>query len=216
MDSRESILRKRMVDEQIKPRGIHDSATIKSMLEVPRHAFVPVELLPMAYNDGPLPIGDGQTISQPYIVALMTQAAELKPDSSVLDIGTGSGYAAAVLSRIVKEVCTIERIGSLSQNAEAKFKELGYSNIHTKVGDGTLGWSEKAPFDAIIVTAGAPVIPESLLGQLKVGGRLIIPVGDAFSQQLLRYRKGADNKFTREILEYVRFVPLIGKEGWEG
>lgn len=214
MDEGDIEKRRQMVSEQLQRRGVKDPATLKSMLEVPRERFVPPTIRSMAYEDGPLPIGEGQTISQPYIVALMTQAAELTPDSTVLDIGTGSGYAAAVLSRIVKEVYTIERIASLSQNAQKVFQELGYTNITAKVGDGTLGWPEKAPFDAIIVTAGAPVTPDSLLAQLKTGGRLIIPVGDSLSQQLFRFWKHEEGHFTKEILDYVRFVPLIGEEGW--
>lgn len=215
MDKANAILRHRMVEEQIRRRNVTDPATLKSMEEVPRHLFVPPELHSVAYEDGPLPIGEEQTISQPYIVALMTQAAELTPQCSVLDIGTGSGYAAAVLSRIVKEVYTVERIASLSEKAVKVFQDLGYTNIHATVGDGTLGWPEKAPFNAIIVTAGAPVIPESLLHQLKADGRIIIPIGDTFGQQLLRYRKKSDGTFSQELLEYVRFVPLIGKEGWK-
>ena len=215
MGNEPSKLQYRMVEDQLKRRGINDPLTLRSMLEVPRHMFVPPELIEYAYEDGPLPIGENQTISQPYIVALMTQAAELDPNCKVLEIGTGSGYAAAILSRICKDVYSIERISSLAKRAQAVFKELGYDNIQVLVGDGTLGWPEKGPFDAIIVTAGAPVVPESLRNQLKTGGRLVIPVGDAISQELWRYRRGADGKFTQELLEYVRFVPLIGKEGWE-
>ena len=206
---------KKMVEQQIRRRGVKDPATLKAMLEVPRHAFVPVSSQIYAYADAPLPIGQGQTISQPYIVALMTEAAELTPDASVLEIGTGSGYAAAILSRMVNEVYTIERIASLASKAEEIFKNLQYQNIQVKVGDGTLGWKEKAPFDAILVTAGAPVVPESFLDQLKLSGRVIIPVGDAISQQLIRLRKTPENTYTREILESVRFVPLIGEQGWK-
>ena len=207
--------RNRMIEEQIRRRGIEDPATLNSLRTVPRHRFVPPSLQNYSYADGPFAIGEGQTISQPYIVALMTAAAELDPSSKCLDIGTGSGYAAAILSQICSEVYTIERIPQLSQRAAKLFQELGYHNIHLKVGDGTLGWPEHAPYDAIIVTAGAPVIPAQLLSQLKEGGRLIIPVGDATSQQLLRLRKTTKGDFAKEILEHVRFVPLIGKEGWE-
>jgi protein-L-isoaspartate(D-aspartate) O-methyltransferase len=209
-------LRHELVDQKIKRRGgIKDPATLAAMRTVPRHEFVPPQIQAMAYLDSPLPIGEGQTISQPYIVALMTQLAELEPDSIVLDIGTGSGYAAAILSRIAQKIYTIERLPMLTENAQTIFKKLGYSNIECKVGDGTIGWKEKGPFDAIIVTAGAPVIPETLLMQLKIGGRLIIPVGDAFSQELFRIRNLGEDKHSREIIEAVRFVPLIGEEGWK-
>lgn len=208
------VLRQKMIEEQIKRRGVRDAVTLDAMSVVPRHEFVPTLLQGSAYEDTPLPIGLGQTISQPYIVALMTQSAELKPDDSVLEIGTGSGYAAAILSRIVKQVFTIERIDDLAQRAKAAYKRLGYNNIEVKSGDGTRGWADKGPFDAILVTAGAPIIPNSLKEQLKPGGRLIIPVGDAFSQRLLRIRKLEDNTFVEETVEYVRFVPLIGEEGW--
>lgn len=208
------VLRQKMIEEQIKRRGVKDAVTLDAMSVVPRHEFVPTLLQGSAYEDTPLPIGLGQTISQPYIVALMTQSAELKPDDSVLEIGTGSGYAAAILSRIVKQVFTIERIEDLAQRAKAAYKRLGYDNIEVKSGDGTRGWADKGPFDAILVTAGAPIIPNSLKEQLKPRGRLIIPVGDAFSQRLLRIRKLEDNTFVEETVEYVRFVPLIGEEGW--
>lgn len=209
------VLRQRMIEEQIKRRGVRDPATLKAMEIVPRHEFVPTLLKSSAYEDTPLPIGLGQTISQPYIVALMTQSANLKPEDSVLEIGTGSGYAAAILSRIVNKVYTIERIDQLSQRAKEAYKRLDYHNIEVMSGDGTLGWAEKAPFDAILVTAGAPVVPNSLKQQLNVGGRLVIPVGDAFSQQLLRIRKLEDGTFSEEIVEFVRFVPLIGEQGWK-
>ncbi|MGA8164661.1 MAG: protein-L-isoaspartate(D-aspartate) O-methyltransferase [Waddliaceae bacterium] len=207
--------RKQMVEYQLIPRDIHDPATLESMAAVPRHCFVPSKLHHYAYEDGPLEIGYGQTISQPYIVALMTQAAEVESSSHVLEIGTGSGYAAAILSLIVQEVYTVERIPQLATQAQERFAQLGYDNIHVKVANGTLGWPEKAPFDAIIVTAGAPVIPESLLEQLKPAGRMVIPVGDAFSQELVRIRKSLTGKDHHEFLGPVRFVPLIGEEGWE-
>lgn len=206
--------REAMVEHQIKRRGIKDPATLKAMLEVPRHLFVPPDIQHLAYRDMPLPIDWDQTISQPYIVALMTEAAELTPDAVVLDIGTGSGYAAAVLSKIVSQVYSIERIEGLALTARSILKELGYDNVTVKVGDGSLGLSEAAPFDAIIVTAGAPVVPESFLNQLKEGGRVIIPVGDSLFQELLRLRKTAEGKYAREMIEHVRFVPLIGEQGW--
>ena len=206
--------RQRMVDEHVKPRGIYDPATIDAMLSVPRHLFVPENLWEEAYQDESLPIEHGQVITQPYLVGLMTQAAELKPDSIVLDIGTGSGYTAAVLSRIAKEVYTIERIPSFTEKAQRLYDELGYSNVNTKVGDGSKGWPEKAPFDAIISTAGAPVVPKSFLDQLKEDGRLVIPIGGDAHQDLFRFCKTPDGQYTQEFLEYVRFVPLIGEEGW--
>jgi protein-L-isoaspartate(D-aspartate) O-methyltransferase len=203
-----------MVETQLIPRGIKDPATLEAMRTVPRQFFIPENLVDKSYRDGPLPIGEGQTISQPYIVALMTQAAQVNKDSIVLDIGTGSGYAAAVFSRIVKEVITIERIDVLAKNAEQCFQKLGYDNIKVIVGDGTLGYPDEAPYDAIVVTAGAPDIPESLCKQISDSGRLIIPVGDSFSQNLLSITTDADGKISKEIIEYVRFVPLIGEEGW--
>jgi len=206
--------RQQMVEQQLIPRGIGDPATLEAMREVPRHVFAPEELREYAYQDGPLPIGEGQTISQPYIVALMTQAAEVESSDIVLEIGTGSGYGAAVLAHIAKEVYTIERFASLMKQAVSCFQELGYTNIHARVGDGSLGWPQEAPFDAILVTAGAPEPPPSLQQQLKVGGRLVIPVGDALGQELLCYRKISEDQLSREWLEFVRFVPLVGQEGW--
>ncbi|MCE5318895.1 MAG: protein-L-isoaspartate(D-aspartate) O-methyltransferase [Parachlamydia sp.] len=206
--------REAMVEHQISRRGVKDPATLKAMRDVPRHLFVPPDMQQYAYQDSPLPIGMDQTISQPYIVALMTEVAQLTPEARVLDIGTGSGYAAAVLACIASEVYSIERIEPLAQNAAALLKELGYHNVTVKAGDGTLGWPEAGPFDAIIVTAGAPVVPESFKSQLKEGGRVVIPVGDALSQQLVRLRKGPKGDYTRELIEHVRFVPLIGEQGW--
>lgn len=207
-------LRHQMVEEQLIPRGIKDLATLASMRKVPRHEFVLSEWLPSAYADNPLPIGYSQTISQPYIVGLMIQGAELDSTCSVLEVGTGSGYCAAVLSQIVQDVYTIERLSPLAEQAKGRFEKMGYHNIHVLTGDGSLGWPEHAPYDAIIVTAGAPVLPDTLVEQLKVGGRLLIPVGDECSQQLLRVRKKADGSMFREVVELVRFVPLIGEEGW--
>lgn len=203
--------RKAMVERQLVPRGICNEKVLAAMLQVPRHRFVPEHLQEEAYFDGPLPIGEGQTISQPYIVALMTEAARLKSSDHVLEIGTGSGYQAAILSQIVKEVYTVERMAPLSKQAQKNCKALGYYNIHFKIDDGTLGWPEQAPFDAILVTAAAPELPPALLEQLAPQGSLIIPVGDAASQQLLRI-----THTTQELIELVRFVPLIGKQGWEG
>lgn len=202
-----------MVEKQIKARGIKNPLVLEALKKVPRHKCIPPSLLEAAYEDTPLPISHGQTISQPYIVAVMVEAAEIKPGDVVLEIGTGSGYAAAVVAEIAKQVYTVERVELLGIEAIERFKKLGYNNIEVKIGDGTLGWPEKGPFDAIIVTAGAPVIPSSLTKQLKEGGRLIIPVGDAIMQHLLRIRK-KNGRLIQEILDAVRFVPLIGKEGW--
>lgn len=201
--------RKVMIERQLVPRGIHDKKVLATMVDVPRHHFVPEHLQEEAYADGPLPIGEGQTISQPYIVALMTEAAHLKSDDRVLEIGTGSGYQAAILSRIVKEVYTVERIASLSQRAQKTCETLGYRNIHYKIDDGTLGWPEHAPYEAILVTAGAPELPQALFKQLAPHGVIIIPVGDTTSQQLLRI-----THTTQELIELVRFVPLVGEQGW--
>lgn len=176
--------------EKIRRHGIKDPRVLEAILKVPRHLFVPKELIHEAYVDAPLPIGEGQTISQPYIVALMTEALELDENSKVLEIGTGSGYQAAILAEIAKEVYTVERIPSLKEKARKVLDALGYENIKFKVGDGTEGWPEYAPYDAIIVTAGAPEIPKPLVEQLKVGGRLVIPVGDELTQRLLKNYKG--------------------------
>lgn len=205
--------RKQMVERQLIPRGIHSPAVLKAMSEIPRHDFVPQSLRHHAYADGPLAIGEGQTISQPYIVALMIQEAQLNPNSVVLEIGTGSGYAAAVLSKVCKEVYTIERLPNLAVKAQEKLKD--YPNVHVITGDGTLGLPSKQPFDAIITTAGGPTVPQTLVHQLKEGGILIIPIGDAYSQELIRVKTLPGGKLATEILEYVRFVPLIGEEGWK-
>jgi len=204
-----------MVKTQILHRGITDPATVNSMSIVPRHLFVPKNLRSYAYDDCPHPIGYKQVISQPYLVGLMTQAAKLDSTSIVLEIGTGSGYAAAVLSMIAKEVYTIERISSFVENANRIYQKQGYTNIHVTLGDGTLGWPEYAPYDAIISTAGAPIVPEALKDQLKPNGRLIIPIGDRESQNLLCYQKTPEGSFMKKVLHQVRFVPLIGEQGWE-
>lgn len=206
--------RRHMVKNQLVPRGIRSEAVLQSMLAVPRHCFVPAELQDYAYHDGPLPIGEGQTISQPYIVALMAEALEPSPGDRVLEIGTGSGYAAAVLAQLVSMVYTIERHASLAVKARFLFQSLKYENIIARVGDGTKGWPEEAPFEGIIVSAGAPVIPKSLYSQLKPGGRLVIPTGDRQSQELIRVRRCKDGDFSEEKLGEVLFVPLVGEEGW--
>jgi protein-L-isoaspartate(D-aspartate) O-methyltransferase len=202
--------RRRMVEEQLGARGISDRRVLQAMGKVPRHLFVPEALRFRAYADHPLPIGSGQTISQPYIVALMTQLAELEPDDSVLEVGTGSGYQAAVLSEIVRQVYTIEIVPELAESAKALLAERGYRNVAARAGDGYLGWKENAPFDAVLVTAAAPEIPPPLVDQLAPGGILVIPVGpESEIQNLLRIEKGADGATTtREVLP-VRFVPLV-------
>ena len=202
-----------MVDEQLIPRGIHDLKTLEAMRKVPRHLFVEEAMKDQAYGDFPLPIGRGQTISQPYIVALMTQALGLKGHESVLEIGTGSGYQAAILSQVCAKVYTVERIDSLLVQARKIFDSLHYLNILTKLDDGTNGWLEYAPYDAIIVTAGGPKVPEPLLEQLADPGILVIPVGDRGVQDLRRVIK-KDGKIIEKTIEYVRFVSLIGDHGW--
>ncbi|MEO0205908.1 MAG: protein-L-isoaspartate(D-aspartate) O-methyltransferase [candidate division WOR-3 bacterium] len=201
--------RRQMVEEQIVARGIKDSSLISAMLKVERHKFVPREYEKYAYNDGPLPIGEEQTISQPYIVALMTEVLELKAGDRVLEIGTGSGYQAAVLSLIAKEVYTIEIIPSLANSAKQRLESLGYKNVYVKCGDGFLGWAEKAPFNGIIITCAAPRVPEPLIEQLAEGGRLIMPEGDQW-QMLVLYKK-IKGKLEKQELIPVRFVPMKGR-----
>jgi protein-L-isoaspartate(D-aspartate) O-methyltransferase len=210
-----SLARERMVSRQLAARGIQDPAVLGAMRSVPREAFVPEELAEFAYEDSPLPIEHGQTISQPYIVAAMIAAVRPSRNDRVLEIGTGSGYAAAVLSRVVKEVFTIERHEPLARMAETRFRRLGYHNIHVTVGDGTLGWPAKAPFDGVVATAGGFEAPPALLAQLKIGGRLLIPLGPTpREQELLRITRVAAERFEREELGRVQFVPLIGAAGW--
>ena len=206
--------RARMVDEQLVPRGINDPKTLDAMRKVPRHFFVEEAMKDQAYGDFPLPIGRGQTISQPYIVALMTQALGLKGHESVLEIGTGSGYQAAILSQICAKVYTVERIDSLLAQARKVFDSLHYLNILTKLDDGTNGWPEYAPYDAIMVTAGGPKVPEPLLEQLADPGILVIPVGDRGVQDLRAVTKKG-GRITEKTIEFVRFVSLIGDHGWK-
>jgi len=209
------IARKRMVQEQIIARGISSPRVIETLLKIPRHLFVQEAMADQAYNDGALPIGEKQTISQPFMVALMTELLELKPQDHVLEIGTGSGYQTAVLASLCRRVWTIERIRSLAMQARKVLDTLHLLNVNIKVGDGTLGWPEEAPFDAILVTAGAPAVPEALAEQLAPGGRLVIPVGNEANQTILRIRKEADGSLTRETGIGCRFVPLIGQQGWQ-
>ncbi len=209
------IARKRMVQEQIIARGISSPRVIETLLKIPRHLFVQEAMADQAYNDGALPIGEKQTISQPYMVALMSELLELKPQDHVLEIGTGSGYQTAVLASLCRRVWTIERIRPLAMQARKVLDALHLLNVNIKVGDGTLGWPEEAPFDAILVTAGAPAVPEALAEQLAPGGRLVIPVGNEANQTILRIRKEADGSLTSETGVGCRFVPLIGQQGWQ-
>jgi protein-L-isoaspartate(D-aspartate) O-methyltransferase len=202
--------RREMVKEQIADRGIKDSATLRAMEAVPRHEFVPESYRKYAYSDGPLPIGYGQTISQPYIVALMTELADLSKGEKALEIGTGSGYQAAVLARIIDSVYTVEIIKELGESARERLTRLGYNRVRVKLGDGYYGWEEHGPFDAIIVTAAAEHIPPPLIKQLKDGGRMVIPVGHPyFTQNLVLVEKKGGKVTSRDILP-VRFVPLTG------
>ncbi|MDY6792257.1 MAG: protein-L-isoaspartate(D-aspartate) O-methyltransferase [Thermodesulfobacteriota bacterium] len=205
--------RKEMVKRQIVARGITDEKVITAMSNVPRHLFVSEALTDQAYGDFPLPIGEQQTISQPYIVAEMTQALQLGKEDRVLEIGTGSGYQAAIIAQIAYRVYTIERIHSLLLKARSLFDKLLYHNIITRYSDGTSGWADESPFDAIIITAGAPSIPQTLVNQLAVGGRMVIPVGDRYSQELIKLHR-EKNGIHKTNLGGCRFVKLIGEHGW--
>jgi protein-L-isoaspartate(D-aspartate) O-methyltransferase len=205
--------RERMVDLQIVRRGIKDPRVIAAMKKVPRHLFVSESLRSQAYEDHPLLIEEKQTISQPYIVALMTEALQLKGHEKVLEIGTGSGYQTAILAELADKVFTIERIPLLAEKARKRLEELGYKNIVYRIGDGSLGWPEEAPFDGILVSAAAPSIPQPLIDQLAMGGRLIIPVGDRLSQELVLVERVPEG-IRKSFLGGVRFVDLIGKWGW--
>ena len=208
-------LRNDMVDLQIARRGVRSPRVLEAMRTVPREAFLPEPMREFAYEDAPLPIAEGQTISQPYIVALMTDALALEGGEKVLEIGTGSGYAAAVLSRIARSVYTVERIGQLAEKAAAALADLGYRNVHVLHGDGTRGWPDHAPYDAIVVAAGGPEVPASLKAQLKVGGTLVIPVGEnGRVQELVRVIRTSTDEYESEDIADVRFVPLVGEEGW--
>jgi protein-L-isoaspartate(D-aspartate) O-methyltransferase len=206
--------RARMVSEQLAARGIEDSRVLEAMRVVPRHEFIPPELREQAYEDTPLPIGDGQTISQPYMVALMTEALQLRPGERVLEIGTGSGYQAAILAQMNAEVYTVERLEVLTVAAEHRLSRLGYRNIHFRCGDGNDGWPEAAPFDAALVTAAAREIPRQPLHQLRVLGRMVLPIGTDDAQELVRLWRTEDG-FREDYLGGCRFVRLIGRHGWQ-
>jgi len=206
--------RRLMVENQIIRRDVTDQRIIQAMFKVPRHVFVEEAMWESAYGDFPLPIGEGQTISQPYMVAIMTEKLELDEKSWVLEIGTGSGYQTAILAEVCERVFTIERIAALEKKARIKLEEMGYTNIAFKISDGTLGWSEFSPYDCILITAGAPKVPELLFSQLKEGGRMVIPIGNNFSQVLTVVRK-KDGKKVEEAFFGCTFVPLIGREGWD-
>jgi protein-L-isoaspartate(D-aspartate) O-methyltransferase len=206
--------RKRMVEEQIQLRGISDSRVLQAFLKVPRHEFVPQRLRLEAYRDCPLPIGEGQTISQPYMVASMTRAADVQPGDRVLEIGTGSGYQAAILAELGAEVYTVERLSSLSTTAQEVLRELDYTSIHFKIANGTLGWESEAPFAAIVVTAGAPNIPPPLVDQLRLRGKLVVPIEEGLSQVLYVVVK-TEGGIEKNRGERCTFVPLVGEYGWE-
>lgn len=213
-EERYSALRERMVEEQLQCRGIRDQRVLDAMQFVPRHLFVPERCRAQAYEDMPLPIGYHQTISQPYIVALMLEALELTGREQVLEVGTGSGYQAALLGWLAKHVYTVEIIPELAQAARALLSQLGYENVEVVAANGSIGWKASAPYDAIIVAAASPAVPHSLLEQLREGGRLVLPVGDLFDQVLLRVRT-RQGKVVTEDLGGCAFVPLVGEEGWK-
>lgn len=206
-------LRRQMVQYQIASRGVADERVLQAMRQVPRHRFVPLDYQEQAYDDHPLPIGSGQTISQPYIVGFMTEQLDLKGDETVLEVGTGSGYQAAVLARLVRQVHTIERVAELAARAEKIFNELKIANIQVHVSDGSLGWPPNSPYQAILVTAAAPACPPALLEQLDLGGRMIIPVGERFHQTLELWQRDESGLHCQDILP-VMFVPLKGEQGW--
>jgi protein-L-isoaspartate(D-aspartate) O-methyltransferase len=209
-----TVERKRMVEEQIKSREVHDHRVLEALQAIPRHKFVPPEHRHLSYADGPLPIGSGQTISQPYIVALMTELLRIGGGDNVLEVGTGSGYQAAILGYLARQVHTIERHAELAKTAAGVLNELGIKNVQVHVGDGSVGLPEYAPYQAIIVTAAAPDVPHSLLNQLDDGGRMVIPVGGQWGQNLERWLRNGDD-FKKEILTPVAFVPLRGEGGWK-
>ena len=206
-------LRREMVQEQIRGRGVRNPRVLDAMLRVPRHEFVSEDMMAGAYADQPLPIGEGQTISQPFMVGTMTEALCLEGEERVLEVGTGSGYQAAVLALLAREVHSVESVVVMATAARERLTRLGYKNVQVHSGDGTLGWVQAAPYDAIVVTAAAPRIPPPLVEQLAEGGRLVIPVGPATEQELLLVRK-MEGRTTSKTLHYYRFVPLVGRHGW--
>ncbi len=207
-------LRLAMVRDQIAARGIGDERVLSAMRRVPRERFVDVGMAEFAYDDSPLPIAESQTISQPFIVAAMLEAAELVPTDHVLEVGAGSGYAAAVASRIVARVHAIERHDALSHLARERLGALGYDNVEVRTGDGSVGWPDAAPFDAILVAAAGPDVPTALKAQLAIGGRLVMPVGESGQQRLVKLTRTGDDTYDRQVLIAVAFVPLIGAQGW--
>ena len=211
-----TVARRRMVEQQIAARGIEDPRVLDAMLNIPRHLFVEPGLRSHAYADSSLPIGEKQTISQPYMVAAMSAALELQGGERILEIGTGSGYQTAILARLAKRIYSIERISSLAARARKVLDQLQLSNINIKIGDGTIGWKDQAPFDGILVAAGSPDIPTGYLEQLDIGGKLVLPVGDREQQTLVRVIRLDDGQFKKEQLMGCRFVPLIGEQGWQG
>ena len=210
-----TISRRRMVEEQVIDRGVTDPRVLAAMLKVPRHKFVEEALAGKAYQDAPLPIGEKQTISQPYMVAVMSEALMLDGSERVLEVGTGSGYQAAVLALLADRVFSLERIPSLARRARKVLDDNGFSKVNIRLADGTVGWQDMAPFDGIIVTAGAPKVPQEYLDQLSLGGRLIIPVGDRESQVLMRITRVGEAEYKEEKMLGCRFVPLIGNQGWK-
>jgi protein-L-isoaspartate(D-aspartate) O-methyltransferase len=209
-----TIARRRMVEEQIIARGVRDARVIDAMLRVPRHLFVPEALAAQAYSDFPLPIGERQTISQPYMVAVMSEALQLQGGEKVLEIGTGSGYQSAVLALLARQVFSLERLPALARQARRTLDQCGFARVNVRVSDGTSGWEEEAPYEGILVTAGAPAIPQSYRSQLTIGGRLVIPVGDRISQTLVRLTRLSERDYREERLFGCRFVPLVGDHGW--
>lgn len=206
--------RRRMVREQLENHGIHDPRVLRVMGTLPRHLFVDEALAGRAYGNATLPIGNGQTLSQPYTVARMTEALELDGTEEVLEIGTGSGYQTSVLAGLTRKVYSIERLTGLANIARQRLRRLGYYNVVYRIGDGTLGWPEHRLFDRILVAAGTPVIPDNLIKQLSVGGSLLIPEGSEYAQHLIRITRQDDAKIQREVLEACCFVPLVGEQGW--
>lgn len=206
--------RERMIQTHLRSRGVRDRRVLAAMADVPRERFVGRGMQEFAYEDSPLPIEEGQTISQPYVIARMLEAARIGERDNVLDVGTGSGYSAALMGRLARHVHTVERVASLAAQARERFEAMDAANVEVHVGDGSTGWPSAAPFDAIVVAAGAPEPPEALRAQLVVGGRLVIPVGDAGVQELLLIRRLDERRFRTESLGAVMFVPLVGEQGW--